>query len=132
VKFTPVYGACQVGIARYCVRKVPPQVRQLSHSFHGDCYSRVTGSGGARPESSHSFLWKLGTYGEGPKEFCSRRTTPVVYSAGLRGVQGDVDVLENVARGDGDHAVGLDDGRSPRLPFLFRDQGAVDETERRG
>src|SRR5882762_3191562 len=61
---TPVYGACQVGNARYCVRKVPPEVPRLSHSFHGDCYSRVTKSGAWSPKRSCSFLWKLGTYGE--------------------------------------------------------------------
>src|SRR5882762_10938612 len=62
---TPVYGACQVGNARYCVRKVPPQVPQLSPSFHGDCYSPVTEIGDGWPERSHFFLWKLGTYAVG-------------------------------------------------------------------
>src|SRR5258707_9710962 len=48
----------------------------------------------------------------------------------LGGVEGNVDVLENVARGDDDHAVGFDEIVAA-LAVLFAAKG-VDKTERRG
>jgi len=48
----------------------------------------------------------------------------------LRGVEGDVDVLENVARGNGHHAVGFDEVVAAFACLLAAE--GVDETERRG
>jgi len=48
---------------------------------------------------------------------------------GCGGIQGDVDVLENVAWGDGDHAVGLDEVVAGFAVLLTAQ--SVDETERR-
>src|SRR5882762_2447753 len=75
---TPVYGACQVGNARYCVRKVPPQVPSAKSFFSWGLLQPGYKERRLEPEKKPLFFVEIGDLRGGPAEFCSRPPRAIV------------------------------------------------------